>query len=671
MIRSARGGSKYAAFEKAIVSALHGYWLDNDEKHLRHCADLLRRLHMRVKARHTASPVQQVTIEGWLLSKNGYQVRMNHLKKINPGYRIDIQRYVRVEFGHRRNLPRAGFRVSALGPRSLPPFNFSIADAYGDSHLLPLSNSDALYQARFFPHLIDDAPLDLAEYSHGYIDSIVQSSRGIDDNPGTWLSTLSHLYPAEVLELVESRFAHFLAPTVANFLTLFPSQARWSDRFALAAYGITGTFSSDYSAVRVNAMPARPSTIVDRPIPVPRFRKIGAAYRAVPGERSLPVPDAHWIRLRDAGVQSGGTVLVDNALVLYEEAADPRRDFVAGQWDSVYGSQTHPEAALVKIKPSSLKVIEEGILLCGRNDSNWFHWMIEYLPRVLQIDPSIGSTVPLLVTNRTPVSGLAALRSLSSRRIVTIDPEANQLVKTLHLIAPPVQILDTTRTPWSEGLSLNPEPLRAMRAAWGLETTSSQAADRRIFLSRRSSHRGLANETQLAEIAVELGFEIYEPGSMSFEDQLLVFSQSSILVGASGAVMANYLMMSPGSAIIALTADPLSDFILPAAIAAVARVNFRYLSGPPVNSLAESGTRNNWFHSDFTVDPKVFRVELTRALVESNSPVRPVSPPSTIAGTAGFSESQTAARILAGFGSGSGAVVTRSPTVRRRNPRGH
>ena len=304
------GSAKCAAFEKSVVAAVHEYWLDNDDKHLRRSADRLRRLDRQVESRHTASPIHLVTIEGWLLEKHGYRVRMNHLRKTNPGYRVAIKRYARMDLGRRGNYPRAGFRVNARGPKSLPPFNFAIADIYGDSHLLPLSNSDALFQARFFPHLIDDAPLDLVEHSHGYIDSILQSSLGIDDDPGTWLSTLSHLYPAEMLELIESRFGGFLAATVADLLTLFPSQARWADRFALAAYGAEGTFSSDYTVLRVHAVDLGATTSVDRPIPVPVLKKTGNVVFAVPGERMLPVPDTRWRRLQDARVQNGGTVLV-------------------------------------------------------------------------------------------------------------------------------------------------------------------------------------------------------------------------------------------------------------------------------------------------------------------------------------------------------------------------
>jgi len=321
-------------------------------------------------------------------------------------------------------------------------------------------------------------------------------------------------------------------------------------------------------------------------------------------------PSTEWLHLEDALIQDGGTVLVGDSLVLYEEAADPRNDFVAGQWDTVYGSQSHPEAALVRLKEPSEERIAEGILLAGRSDGDWYHWLIEYLPRVLMIEPDLPPDIPLLVTRRTPESGLAALRAITDRPLVSFDPETLQSVGRLHVVAPPVQVLDTTRVPWSEGIRLNPQPLRALRTAWGL-TDDPVVGGRRVFLSRRSAHRGLLNEKALVDSAIAHGLEIVEPGTMTFEDQLELFSSASLVVGASGAVMANYLMMSRGSRVIALTSEALTSFVLPAAIAAVAGVGFAYVSGPTSTTLAESGTRNNWMHSDFSIDPTVFSEALS------------------------------------------------------------
>ena len=191
-----------------------------------------------------------------------------------------------------------------------------------------------------------------------------------------------------------------------------------------------------------------------------------------------------------------------------------------------------------------------------------------------------------------------------------------------HVVAPPVQVLDTTRVPWADGLSINPAPLRAMRKLWRLDDRPLANPGRMLFLSRTSANRGLVNEVRLAVIASEYGLEILDPGAMSFEDQLSAFSSASLLVGASGAVMANYLMMMPGSRILALTSDALTDFILPAAIAAVSGASFTYLSGPTTKSLAKSGTRNEWMHSDFLISEKQFRAALINALADQRRYLR-------------------------------------------------
>ena len=104
-------------------------------------------------------------------------------------------------------------------------------------------------------------------------------------------------------------------------------------------------------------------------------------------------------------------------------AADLRqfRDFVSGQQHTLFGSAAHPEAALLFARPSSPTVIPEGILLGGRNDANWFHWLIEYLPRLIQAAGQIDESVPVLISEKVPASGVEALRSLTSRPIVVLE----------------------------------------------------------------------------------------------------------------------------------------------------------------------------------------------------------------------------------------------------------
>lgn len=598
----------YRAFEKSFVDAVHSYALDYDEQWLHDAAQLLHSLNTETHDHHVISPVRTVTIEGWMLSNSGFRIRTRHLRSLNPRYTIHARRYLRPEISKRDQRPTpAGFVVNARSPVGFPLFDFRAVDSKGRTYLLPTSNSDAAYQAGFFPHAVADSPS--PDQPLGYIDSIHQSPWPIDADRTTWLGVLAHRKPGELFDLIDAPEGEPWREVVADLRNVFPSEARWSDRFNLAGRGMDGIFHSDLQVVHVDRAAAAskrsPNIESGEGIALPVFSVSGSIHRANAGPVQLAIPSTEWLHLADAAVQDGGTVMVGDSLILYEEAADPQNDFVAGQWNSVFGSRGHPEAALITRKELSEIVIPEGILIAGRSDSNWYHWLIEYLPRVLLIEPGLSPDIPLLVTPRTPASGIAALRALTDRSLVSINPDRLQKVGLLHVVAPPVQVLDTTRVPWSEGLSLNPAPLRALRKAWGLADLPIVNGPR-VFLSRKSAHRGLLNELDLVDIALANGLEVVEPGAMTFEQQLALFSTASLVVGASGAVMANYLMMSRGSQVLALTSEALTEFVLPAAIAAVAEAGFSYMSGPTSATLAQSGSRNEWMHSDFSIDPSLF-----------------------------------------------------------------
>lgn len=70
--------------------------------------------------------------------------------------------------------------------------------------------------------------------------------------------------------------------------------------------------------------------------------------------------------------------------------------------------------------------------------------------------------------------------------------------------------------------------------------------------------------------------------------------------------MANYLLMIPGSRVLALTSDSLADFVLPAALAGISEATFTYLSGPNESALEDHMARNSWLHSSFSIRPKQF-----------------------------------------------------------------
>jgi len=385
----------------------------------------------------------------------------------------------------------------------------------------------------------------------------------------------------------------------------------------LSAHGRSGSFTSDLIPLSVS----RPNPSVD-PAPgtglhMPIMERDGAVIKFVAGPDVMRQPSQTWLRYENAFLQDGGTVVVGDQLISYEASADPGLDFVAGQWETVFGSRHHPDIALLRRREFADEIVREGILLSGRNDSNWFHWLVEYLPRLSQVGENMAPDVPVIVSSRTPETGIAALRALTTRDVIVLDASLAHRFDVLHILAPVVQILDTTRIPWGQGLTMNPGPVHDMRGALGL-AAQVVPPTRRVFLQRQSAHRGLRNEVELMDIARRHGLEVLDPSTMTWAEQLTMFSTTSLLVGASGAVMANYILMAPGSSILALTSDALGDFVLPAAIAGIVGAHFSYVTGPTVIRLVDCQTRNAWLHSDFTVGAADFESALIAAL-ESDS----------------------------------------------------
>lgn len=611
------GSREFLRFEKRVLASIREYRLTQDAGWLEKSIAALER-EIGDPDEATVTDTQVYHAVGWMFPANGNRLRRRTLARLNPGYRISVRRMPRRGVGWRTRILLGGFEITATAPRSAPPFALRVDDREGRVHALPGSNFDSRFELASIDEQRQDLPVGDGEGTVplGYVDEVMVVPFG--GTRGTWFATLVHAHPAVLLDVLDTEQGARFVGAAARVLGTFPSNARWRDRFTIAALGTAGTYTSDLTpleAVRTDVAVHAP----DGHQTLPEPRRIGKVVRWEAGPRPLHRPSPIWNRYENAVLQDGGTLIVGDSLIIFEGSSDPSLFFVAGQWETVHGSLIDRDVVLVQPRPASETRIDEAILLAGRNDDNWFHWLIEYLPRVLFIPDSIPDSVPVVVSTRTPPTGLEALRQLTGREIIAIDSAIAQPFGVLHVLAPQVQVFDTTRVPWSDGLRLNSEAL--IRLSEALRQGTPPAAGRRVFLQRKARHRGIRNEDALAAIARRHGLEVVDPGALGFREQVELFGSARLLVGASGAVMANYVMMRPGSIVVALTSDQLYDFVLPAALAQVAGVEFSYVTGPSPARLENVDDRNLWIHADFTVDVAAFEAELVRsiALVESSA----------------------------------------------------
>lgn len=204
------------------------------------------------------------------------------------------------------------------------------------------------------------------------------------------------------------------------------------------------------------------------------------------------------------------------------------------------------EALLVR-PPQQHITVREPCLLLG-SSANYYHWLVDHLMRlaIAAATPDLGGSLgtrSLLVASPTPQFALEWLKLLRldscDARLLAVPMDTR--ITCHDLVAP--------GSPARFGCAVHPEAVSWLRRQVGVPTAPGR---RRLLLSRRNQRRQIANEPELAGALAALRFEVVSPERLSIAEQLELFAGANIIVGASGAALANMMFMPPGGGIVCI-----------------------------------------------------------------------------------------------------------------------
>ena len=337
---------------------------------------------------------------------------------------------------------------------------------------------------------------------------------------------------------------------------------------------------------------------------IPMFEDLGSGLRKVVSS-GVETKNSPFVLkdLTNINVIGGGTIYDSDNLYVTDAAADPRHEYVSGQWTQIFGAPRIGSTAIIKKVDLESSTFNEGILLAGRNDDNYYHWMIETLPRALDLDASCDEGLPFIISSRVPQSGKQALRMVSRRQVIEIDVSKRSAFKRLTISTPSASILDTTIADWSETIRIDGSALINFRE-FLLSPTEHPKFEDKVFIKRTSNRRGLMNQSEIIKVVEQMGYSVYDPSEFDFADQLNLFRFAKSIVGATGAVMANYIFTSKDAKILGLTSSYNSTSSLPAIMTSLAGCSYFSLEGKDVTRAA-AHTDN--LHNNFVVNIKQFQ----------------------------------------------------------------
>lgn len=247
------------------------------------------------------------------------------------------------------------------------------------------------------------------------------------------------------------------------------------------------------------------------------FARVAEAYNDGWFER----PDIFTCEIPDAYVHVRSGMVCTREFTLIAEKGMEHRRFL------------YP--AFRKLRPRTVRRVE-GLwsTLAYCNSENFWHWMIDCLPRVLTLQKALaGKTLNLCM----PASALKFQRYTLETvlppnfKLVYLDAEAEPWIHPERFLwASPASALAVGVLPQAYYDALR-EPIFKR-----IGLPSTHVKSRRLYISRRNAaHRKVRNEDELVELLAGYGFESVQLEKLPFEEQVRLFHDAEIVVGPHGA----------------------------------------------------------------------------------------------------------------------------------------
>lgn len=192
--------------------------------------------------------------------------------------------------------------------------------------------------------------------------------------------------------------------------------------------------------------------------------------------------------------------------------------------------------------PKPTRVAGRVLVLNKGAAHNYYHWITEVLPRIELTRRAGWTEADFYVVDCYKPFQRQTLECLGIPREKVIEPHNGLLIEADELIVP------SLATAVARGRTGE-----MLRQALAVPPPPQSGGTRRIFVSRKVARtRRIANESQIEEMLIPLGFEFHCLEQYSLAKQIQLFGEAAMIVGGHGAGLTNMLYAPAGTQIIEL-----------------------------------------------------------------------------------------------------------------------
>jgi hypothetical protein len=241
----------------------------------------------------------------------------------------------------------------------------------------------------------------------------------------------------------------------------------------------------------------------------------------------------------------------------------------------VWGVENHPMFSRFRLPKARALVGKIAIAVTPEAPGNYYHWLIDLLPRVCLLrsaDGGFASFQNLLINGSQAHYEEASLRALGVPPENVLYVDSHDRFQIEEATIPSMDHFLKVIAPWKI------ETLRAMRDSL---PRGQIAPSRRLYISRKHAGvRRIINEPELERILRDAGFATVELESCSWSDQVALFADAEVVLAPHGAALANITFCQPGAVLAEVsTRAGYRDYYLH--LAASAGIRYRFIEAQP------------------------------------------------------------------------------------------
>lgn len=201
-----------------------------------------------------------------------------------------------------------------------------------------------------------------------------------------------------------------------------------------------------------------------------------------------------------------------------------------------------------------ITIIPKGILLNGQSCTNWYHWIINILPKAFVVEEFVGLSpeIPYLVSQSLRGTRMEeALRLVigKKKQVIFLEDRPYKVEQAFIIETPvrevyrPKNILSPVK--WSDCGSFHFEIMARYRShlrknALRVSSTAASKVGNKLFLARDNVSRPY-NQKEVESLLQGMGFESVSLEQKSFSDQVAIIASAKFVIGPTGAQWAAWL----------------------------------------------------------------------------------------------------------------------------------